>query len=96
MPVPMSPRAVIEDDDASADLSALANASESALYGPDQAEPTTADLAWVIADRQVSSIVAAAGLRGRMRWWLVPLRSIADGSNHRGDPTGGSTGIDIL
>ncbi|MEI8082948.1 MAG: hypothetical protein WCI74_14015, partial [Actinomycetes bacterium] len=78
-PVPDSPRAVITGDDQPQELRDLAASAETALYSPDPVEAAQAEQAWILADGYVASTLAASGLRGRLRWWAKPIRSITKG-----------------
>ncbi len=55
------------------ELRDLASTTESALYSP--TEPTSGDVhtAWSQADAIVGHARSIAGLRGLLRWWLVPM-----------------------
>lgn len=61
------------------ELRDLATVAEGALYSP--VPPSDADVsrAWATSDRVASHARKVSGIRGRLRWWFVPIsRSLPD------------------
>ncbi|MGV1035768.1 MAG: transglutaminaseTgpA domain-containing protein [Candidatus Nanopelagicales bacterium] len=76
--LPQSPRSTAQDTSASAQLRAVAQAADEALYGPAVDNPAASDRVWADAERAVAQDRATAGLRGRLRWLLIPIRRVRD------------------
>ncbi|MFZ1669828.1 MAG: transglutaminase-like domain-containing protein [Candidatus Nanopelagicales bacterium] len=76
--LPQSPRSTAQDTTASAQLRAVAQVADEALYGPTVDDPAGSDQVWANADLVVAQDRGTAGLRGRLRWLLVPIRRVRD------------------